>query len=161
MCKKCLHPKSFLPKPIPMTNKEVMQLLANEKHEKAKKRLEGIKIGRLKVIKFDYWRYTDKRRYAYYKVKCKCGNVKSVKLDSLSVIKSCGCLQKEMQRLPGKQKNCLVTMDEAKTIRKLKKSGMYLQKEIAKMFNIPDTTVSLIILNKSYRETTASDTPKQ
>lgn len=58
--------------------------------------LTGEKFGRLTVIGLD-----DKPgRKTYWICQCECGNVKSVRSDSLKqgVIKSCGCLKKEQDK---------------------------------------------------------------
>lgn len=56
--------------------------------------LTGQKFGRLTVIK----RVENKGKNTYWLCKCDCGNIKSVRVDSLKngSIKSCGCYQKEM-----------------------------------------------------------------
>lgn len=58
------------------------------------KDLTGQRFGRLTAIKKDD---TKKSRKAYWLCQCDCGNLKSVRSDSLQagLIKSCGCLKKE------------------------------------------------------------------
>lgn len=55
------------------------------------KDLTGKRFGKLTVLKFD----KIKNRAAYWIVRCDCGTIKSVKGESLKVIKSCGCIKKE------------------------------------------------------------------
>lgn len=45
-----------------------------------------------------------------------------------------------------------ITMNKANKIRKLWKTGKYFQKEIAEMFNISRSSISLIVINRTYRE---------
>lgn len=57
----------------------------------------GDKFERLTVIGFSY---NDKRYRRHYKVKCDCGNIKTVQGTLLRTgnTKSCGCLGKEIKR---------------------------------------------------------------
>lgn len=59
--------------------------------------LTGKRFGRLVVIGRD----DKKARKVYYYCKCDCGNIKSVRSDSLiaGLIRSCGCLKKEQDRI--------------------------------------------------------------
>lgn len=61
------------------------------------KDLTGQKFGRLTAIKKDD---TKKSRKAYWICLCNCGNIKSVRSDSLQAgrIRSCGCLKKEQDK---------------------------------------------------------------
>lgn len=54
--------------------------------------LTGKVFGRLEVLKVDE---SKKTRKTYWLCKCDCGNVKSVRSDSLGRTLSCGCLKKE------------------------------------------------------------------
>lgn len=57
------------------------------------KNLDGQKFGMLTVLERDYSR---KSRKAYWLCECDCGNLKSVRSDSLQTqTKSCGCLRDE------------------------------------------------------------------
>lgn len=60
--------------------------------------LTGKKFGRLTVIGLDDERSS---RRTYFWCKCDCGNIKSVRSDSLlsGKIRSCGCLKKEQDRI--------------------------------------------------------------
>jgi hypothetical protein len=62
------------------------------------KDLTGKRFGKLTVISFD--REKTKRK-AYWICKCECGNIKSVRSDSLQENKvlSCGCIKKEQDRI--------------------------------------------------------------
>lgn len=62
--------------------------------------LVGERFNYLIVIKLDTDR-TEKKRRSYWICNCDCGNIKSVRGDSLidESIKSCGCLKKKQDRL--------------------------------------------------------------
>lgn len=63
----------------------------------AVKNLTGKKFGRLTVIERDL--SIDSRK-AHWVCKCDCGNIKTIRSDSLqSQTKSCGCLQKEKAKI--------------------------------------------------------------
>lgn len=55
------------------------------------KDLTGKRFGKLAVLRLD----KVENRTSYWMVKCDCGNVKSVRGDTLKIIKSCGCIKKE------------------------------------------------------------------
>lgn len=66
--------------------------------------LTGKKFGRLFVLnKDDFW--TKKYGASTYKCKCECGNIKYIRQSSLvsGTIKSCGCINKEIEDLVGKR----------------------------------------------------------
>ncbi len=67
------------------------------KNIKRIKDLTGQRFGRLTVIGLK----PTEGRHTYWYCKCDCGNIKSVRSDSLSngSIKSCGCLKKEQDKL--------------------------------------------------------------
>lgn len=52
----------------------------------------GEKFGRLTVLEIDMDKSS---RKTYWLCKCDCGNVISIRSDSLKITKSCGCLKKE------------------------------------------------------------------
>lgn len=54
--------------------------------------LTGHRFGKLTVIKLDKERT---KRKSYWICRCDCGNVKSIRGDTLIVINSCGCIKKE------------------------------------------------------------------
>lgn len=56
------------------------------------KDLTNKRFGKLKVIMLDKERA---KRKSYWICECECGNVKSIRGDTLKVIKSCGCVKKE------------------------------------------------------------------
>lgn len=64
--------------------------------KRLKNDLTGQRFGRLTVIGVD----DRKSRKTYFYCRCDCGNVKSVRSDSLTAgaIRSCGCLKKEQDR---------------------------------------------------------------
>lgn len=64
--------------------------------KKVKNDLTGKRFGRLEVIGVD----DRNTRKTYYICMCDCGNIKSVRSDSLicGVIRSCGCLKKEQDK---------------------------------------------------------------
>lgn len=57
------------------------------------KNLTGMRFGRLVVLDLDY----RKNRKTYWMCQCDCGNIKSVRSDSLQdgSVRSCGCLHRE------------------------------------------------------------------
>lgn len=60
--------------------------------------LTGQRFGRLTVVKFDGKKELNGVSYRYWKCKCDCGNMVSVKTSNLTHnnTKSCGCLRKEI-----------------------------------------------------------------
>lgn len=77
-------------------------------HNKQIKDLTGLKFGRLTVLGID-----DKPGYkTYWNCQCECGNVKSVRSDSLQcgAIKSCGCLKAEYDKINLAHTQCKETM---------------------------------------------------
>lgn len=52
----------------------------------------GQRFGKLVVLEIDHERTN---RKTYWKCQCDCGNIKSVRSDSLGIINSCGCIKKE------------------------------------------------------------------
>lgn len=67
---------------------------------KTKKNLIGKRFNNLTVIELDTAK-TEKTKRSYWICKCRCGNLKSVRGDSLAngSIKSCGCLKKEQDKI--------------------------------------------------------------
>lgn len=63
--------------------------------------LTGKRFGRLTVIGVDKKVKSGKRERYYWKCKCDCGNIKSVRTDCLTSgnVNSCGCLKKEQDRI--------------------------------------------------------------
>ena len=57
----------------------------------------GNKYNRLTVIEYDF---TNKHHVKYYKCKCDCGELKSIRMTSITSgsTKSCGCLNEELKR---------------------------------------------------------------
>jgi len=64
--------------------------------------LTGLRFGRLLVMGPDKIKYYT-RPHLYWICKCDCGIVKSVRGDSLTTTRSCGCLQKECAVVSGKK----------------------------------------------------------
>lgn len=63
----------------------------------AVKDLVGKKFGRLTVIERDF---SVKSRKAHWVCKCDCGNIKTIRSDSIQAqTQSCGCLQKEKAKI--------------------------------------------------------------
>lgn len=65
--------------------------------------ISGQRFGRLEVISYDF---SDDKGHTYWKCKCNCGNIKTIRKDGLlnnSVI-SCGCAQIEHIRKEGQKK---------------------------------------------------------
>lgn len=73
-----------------------------------KPNLEGQRFGRLVVLEDDG---TRKRKQAYWKCKCDCGNITHVQTTKLTTghTKSCGCLMREKARESGKNSSINLT----------------------------------------------------
>lgn len=72
------------------------------------KDLSGMRFGKLTVLEFDGYKQEKYHRIAYWKCKCDCGNIKSIRAMQLTNngVKSCGCLWhegKEKQDIVGKK----------------------------------------------------------
>lgn len=144
-CAKCPR------KPPPMTMDEAAKLRGTKKHLDAIERKIGQVSGRLTLLKFQEWRYANGRRYAYYLFKCKCGKKIIRKGDIIGTIFSCGCLHLD-NILKGEESPCATLKNEdAAAIRELIKTGLYTQRQIAKMYNVDDTRISAIKKNKVYK----------
>lgn len=65
------------------------------------KDITGQKFGKLTVVGFD----KIINHYSYWIVKCDCGTVKSVRKDTLKIIKSCGCEKKKQDLINLNVKN--------------------------------------------------------
>lgn len=113
-------------------------------------KLIGIYIGRLKIIKFLGMHGKDKKTRAKYRLKCKCGNVLEKSICHLNGSLSCGCLQKDSVLKAEKNPNAKLSNIEVKAIRDLYGSGLYLQKDIAKMLNVKHTIICSVLNKKSY-----------
>ena len=146
-CKKC--PKK--PKPL-LNRQQAIEVTNYKKHLKSKDRKIGQISGYLKCIKFYGWKPAKNRRLSFYIFKCKCGQKIVRRGDSVGRIFSCGCLQKES--VPRGEKNCNASLSnkDVFSIRELLKAALYTQREIAKMFNVPEQTISHIKLNKAYNK---------
>ena len=71
-------------------------MIRNEKGQFVKgqniKDLTGKRFGRLTVLRIDNKRTKGK---TYWLCRCECGKEKSIRADTLKVVRSCGCLKKE------------------------------------------------------------------
>lgn len=65
------------------------------------KDLTGEKFGRLAVIRVSRKVKSGNRERYYWQCKCDCGNEKEVRTDCLTngLVKSCGCLKKEQDKI--------------------------------------------------------------
>lgn len=147
-CKKCKSPKRFLPK---KTRAQSLAITNFNKHLRTRNSVIGKKIGRLKIIAFSHWEQGEIRRRAYYKAKCKCGNVIIVR--GCFEVKSCGCLQKDAVLKGEDITQARLTNSQAQAIREFKKSNLgYTNRQLADMFRVGESLISRILLNKSYKE---------
>jgi hypothetical protein len=150
-CDKCRFPKKYAPKLPKKTKKQALADINFAKHLRAKSSLIGMKNGRLKIIEFSHWEQKKTRRRAYYKAKCKCGNVIIVR-DCFS-IKSCGCLRKDSILKGEDQSVSILTNAQARSIREFKKANIgYTQRQLANMFGVSECLISRVLLGKSYKE---------
>jgi len=72
---------------------------------KSSKNIIGQKFGRLTVMSFEgFMTFWKDRRESYWKVKCECGQEKTLRISHLRKVKSCGCLLEEFRKkiLPNK-----------------------------------------------------------
>jgi predicted XRE-type DNA-binding protein len=144
-CKKCPNkPKPLLSRP------EAISFTNYKKHLKSRDRKIGQKSGYLKLVKFFGWFNTKKRRYSLYEMKCKCGNKIIRRGDVVGRVFSCGCLRIENMARGEKCSNSQLKDKDVYMIRELLKTGTYTQRQIAKMFNVSEQTISHIKLNKAY-----------
>lgn len=148
-CPKCRYPKKYSPNQ-PISRAEFAEINGARKHTKKKNEIIGQKSGLLKILGFSHWEYLTTRRRPWYFVKCKCGITKNIRGDWVGKVLSCGCARQHLKN--GDHPRALLSNDEAKMIREMIESGIYLQKEIAIMFNIGEHLVSKIKLNKAYTE---------
>lgn len=58
--------------------------------------LSGRRFGKLKILRLDKERT---KRKSYWICECECGNVKSIRGDTLNVIQSCGCVKKQQDKI--------------------------------------------------------------
>ncbi len=118
-------------------------------HIENAKKLEGIKYYYLKIVKF--LRMDGKNLRALYLVKCKCGKEFERSVSYLFGSKSCGCIRKDLadKGLMGCGRK--LKDYEAKSIRQLAETKLYLQRDLAKMFNVNETIISSVIRRKTYR----------
>lgn len=151
-CWRCRAPKKCMygpVKPLFITLRE----RAQKKHEDSVNSIIGKKINFLKVLSLDHYKlYKGKIKRYYYKCKCICGNYTVVRGSSLKNTLSCGCIHKK--RIPKGEDNpqSIFSNSEARAIRMMAKSGMYTQREIAKMFNVHETAISRIVLRRGYKD---------
>lgn len=107
------------------------------------RKLIGLKFGYLTVKKI--LGYTPGTKRIVFQCKCKCGKVKELERRRLCDIKSCGCLRAENHPF------ATLKNSEVDSIKQLISSKLYSQKEIAKIYNVGETTISRIKWNKSYQ----------
>lgn len=152
-CKRCAFPvkHSGIKK---RTVYEAAQVTGDKKHKDAEQKILGKRFHDFKVIKFSYWVQTPTRKRPYYLCKCKCGTLKNLRIDQLKTTQSCGCFQKEQVLKGSNNPQALLKGVEVKAIKQILKSGIYLQKEIAEMFNVDISLISRIKLGKSYASET-------
>ncbi len=148
-CRFCRHEKKYAPK---KTRQEAIKNLIefqHLKHNQAKLKKIGKKIGRLKVIEFSHWVNSKNRRYAYYRCKCKCGNEFFTRGEITT--KSCGCLRKEKILRGENQPQAKLTNKQAEAIRAFKKANIgYTGRQIADIFGTNEHAVSDILKGKTY-----------
>lgn len=144
-CQAC-RPKKRIPLPFP----EAIKITNYKKHLLSKQAVVGKVFGYLKVLRFYEWEYRNNRRYAIYECKCKCKNIKHVRIDQLGAIRSCGCLHKE--KTPKGEANHKAKLKNAEvySIKELMRSGIYTQRKIAKMYGVTETVISCIKKGKTY-----------
>jgi hypothetical protein len=135
-----------------LSRKERSVITAEKKHNRHKNKIIGEKNGYLKILSFSHWNYDKKRRRAIYKAKCKCRKITYIRGDQFKYIKSCGCLHKECVMKGENQHEALLKNDEVLQIKELLKTGLYLQKEIAEMFNVNIYVISRIKKEKCYKD---------
>ncbi len=115
------------------------------KHLERAKKLEKVKYGYLKVLKF-IGMNKDKR--ANYLVKCKCGKKFERSISYLFGSKSCGCLLKDSCTKGSKNHFAKTNELEVSSMRNLFSTNLYSKKELSEMFGLRYEHVCRII-NKS------------
>lgn len=149
-CQKCRFFKKFGPKVEKKTRKELLTALNFQKHLRARQSIIGKKNGRLKVIAFSHWENDGKKRRAYYKAKCKCGN--EIVRRNILEIRSCGCLQKDSTPKAENQYNAKLTNSQVLAIREMKKCNLgYTGRQLAGMFNVNEQIISKILKGNLYK----------
>lgn len=143
-CEKC--PRK--PKPL-LSRTESIALTNYKKHLKSKDKKIGQKSGYLKVVKFFGWKNEKSRRHSLYLFKCKCGNKVVRRGDIVGRVFSCGCLHKECNN-GEKNWRALLKNSDVRSIRELAKTGIYTQRQISKIYNVTEQTISHIVKNKTY-----------
>jgi len=139
-------------KPKPLMNRYDSICFTNyKKHFKSKDRKIGQISGKLKAIKFIGWKNEKSRRYSLYLFKCKCGQKIIRRGDIVGRVFSCGCLQKENLLRGENNPNSILTDKDVIVIRELIKTGVYKQRQIAKIYNVHESIISQIKLNKIYK----------
>ena len=154
-CERCRYPGKYTPKIL--RSKEEMQILLKEraklKHQKAHDKKIGKKFHKIQVLEFSYWEKGTKRNRAFYKCQCDCGNILDVRSDQLgNGVSSCGCLHIENAPRGEKNPHSKHTNEQARQMREMYSSGLFTQREISKMFDSDETSVSRIIRNIAYKK---------
>ncbi len=124
--------------------------LVDEKNLINAKKLIGTKFGYLKITGIHGYEPGTKR--IVFSCKCKCGKITTLKRKQLGEINSCGCLLKDSRPCGENHHLAKISNENAETIRDLYKSGLYLKKDLAKLFNISETNIGRIISNKAYKK---------
>jgi len=150
-CRNCIRCSKALSK-VPLSMREAARERGEKNHKLSEDKKVGKKFLKLKVLKFSRFIKSDneKRQRAFYICKCACGSTIEIRGDYLGVVKSCGCAHQDGSGAGEKNFKASLKNSEAKCIREMIASGIYTQREIAKIFNVQEWTINKINQRKSY-----------
>lgn len=148
-CPVCRYPKKFSIKHT-LTIQEANNHTAKKKHLLNKEKKINHKFGMLKVISFSHWEEGKYRRRPFYKCRCSCKKECVVRGDQFKNTKSCGCLQKKSAPKGENKHNAKLKNSDILSIKSLLKTGMYSGRELAKMYNVNEGTISGIKRGRLY-----------
>lgn len=113
-----------------------------------------------KLIGLTIRRFTIKKVHGYepgttrivFEAKCKCGEVFLVTRKQFMSVASCGKCKAPRPFMEGeKHPNAKLTNDEVRSIRQLNVLKIYEKKQICEMYDISESVLSNILLNKTYK----------
>jgi hypothetical protein len=116
------------------------------------KKMEGIKFGAIKILKFKELRFNIKKnaRASYYTAKCDCGKIFELKRNRLFRSKTCGCHIVNNYSKAEHHYNSKYTDQEIAILKELYISGSYSKLEICGIFNLRMDALTKILKNKSW-----------
>jgi len=150
VCERCRHPKKYSTEPK-LTIQQSAIIRGQKKHKKKQETILNKKFHNIKVLEFSHWEQSASRRRPYYKCKCRCGNVFTMRSDAIGKTRSCGCIHKESILRGENNPRAFFTTKEVQAMREMVTSGLYTQRRISQIFKVTESLISGIILKKSYK----------